>query len=47
MPYCKLVIVERNMCDVLNQVKRNHKVLNGVVVKNLRFLKDWNWMEEG
>ena len=46
MPYCRLVIVERNMCDVLNQVKRNHKVLDGVVVKNLRFLKDWNWTEE-
>jgi hypothetical protein len=46
MPYCKLVIVERNMCDVLNQVKRNHQVLDGVVVKNLRFLNDWNWTEE-
>jgi hypothetical protein len=46
MPYCKLVVVERNMCGILNQVKRNHKVLNGVVVKNLKFLNDWNWTEE-
>lgn len=46
MPYCKLVVVERNMCDVLNQVKRNHKVLDGVVVKNLKFLDNWNWTEE-
>jgi len=46
MPYCKLVVVERNMCDVLNQVKRNNKVLEGVVVKNLKFLDDWNWTEE-
>jgi hypothetical protein len=34
------------MCDVLNQVKRNHKVPDSVVVKNLRFLNDWNWTEE-
>jgi hypothetical protein len=46
MPYCKLVIVERNMCEMLNQIKRKHHVLDGVVVKNLRFLDDWNWTEE-
>jgi|GEM_PF-1312288 len=46
MPYCKLVVVERNMCEVLRQVKRKHKVLDGVVLKNLRFLDDWTWTEE-
>lgn len=46
MPYCKLVVVERNMCEILNQVKRNSHVLNGVVVKNIRFLSDWQWAEE-
>ena len=46
MPYSKLVIVERNMCAMLNQIKRKHHVLDGVVVKNLRFLDDWNWTEE-
>jgi hypothetical protein len=46
MPYCKLVVVERNMCEVLKQIKRNHKALDGVVLKNLKFLKDWNWTEE-
>ena len=46
MPYCKLIIVERNMCEMLNQIKRRHPVLEGVVVKNLRFLDDWNWTEE-
>jgi len=46
MPYCKLVVVERNMCEVLKQVKRNHRVLDGVVLKNLRFLADWMWTEE-
>lgn len=46
MPYCKLVVVERNMCEILNQVKRNSSVLDGVVVKNIRFLGDWQWVEE-
>ena len=46
MPYSKLVIVERNMCEMLNQIKRKHNVLDGVVVKNLTFLDDWNWTEE-
>lgn len=46
MPYCKLVVVERNMCEILNQVKRNSNVLNGVIVKNIRFLSDWQWVEE-
>jgi hypothetical protein len=31
---------------MLNQIKRKHHVLDGVVVKNLRFLDDWNWTEE-
>jgi len=46
MPYCKLVVVERNICEVLNQVKKNSSVLKGVVVKNIRFLDDWEWTEE-
>lgn len=46
MPYCKLVIVERNMCEVLNQIKKNSNILNGVVIRNIKFLKDWNWIEE-
>jgi hypothetical protein len=46
MPYCKLVVVERNMCEVLRQVKRKHRVLDGVVLKNLKFLDDWSWEDE-
>lgn len=46
IPYCKLAIVERNMCGFLNQVKRNHGVLDGVVVMNKDFLTDWKWNEE-
>lgn len=46
LPYCKLAIMERAMCEVLTQVKRNTQVLNGVVIKNMDFLKDWKWVEE-
>jgi hypothetical protein len=46
MPYCKLVVVERNMCEVLNQIKRNSNILKGVVIKNIKFLDDWQWIEE-
>lgn len=46
IPYCKLAVVERNMCGFLSQIKRKHNVLDGVVIKNKRFLDDWDWMEE-
>ncbi len=46
IPYCKLAIVERNMCEILNQIKKNHDVLDGVVVMNKDFLTDWKWEEE-
>lgn len=46
LPYCKLAIMERGMCEVLTQVKRGTHVLNGVTVKNIDFLKDWKWVEE-
>jgi hypothetical protein len=46
LPYCKLAIVERNMCEILNQIKKNHNVLDGVVIMNKDFLTDWKWEEE-
>lgn len=46
MPYCKLVVVERNMCEILNQIKMNSSILDGTVVKNIKFLDDWDWNEE-
>jgi|SRR5712692_4202510 len=45
IPYCKLAIMERNMCDILNQIKKNHNVLDGVAVMNKDFLVDWKWTE--
>jgi hypothetical protein len=46
LPYCKLVVTERNMCEILNQVKRNSNVLDGVAIKNISFLREWTWVEE-
>lgn len=45
LPYCKLAIMERNMCGYLNQIKKKHNVLNGVTIINKDFLVDWKWTE--
>jgi len=34
LPYCKLVIIEKNMCEFLRKIKRNHDVLDGVTIMN-------------
>ena len=41
IPYCKLAIMERNMCGILKQIQKNHQILNGVAIVNKDFLKDW------
>lgn len=46
IPYCKLAILERDMCNVLNHIKSHHSVLDGVVVKNVDFFRDWTRDEE-
>ncbi|SRR6266496_6105354 len=46
LPYCKLALMERGMCEILQQVKKNSAVLSGTVIKNIDFLKDWKWIEE-
>lgn len=46
IPYCQLAILERDMCNVLNHIKSRHRVLDGVAVKNIDFLRDWTWHEE-
>jgi hypothetical protein len=39
-PYCKLIILERDMCNILNEIKSNCNVLGGVEVKNVDFFTD-------
>lgn len=49
LPYCKLAILEKDMSNILNQIKSHHKVLDGVVVKDVDFFKKkeyLTWDEE-
>jgi hypothetical protein len=39
-PYCKLVIVERRMCSILNKIKCHSKVLDNVEIANVDFLSN-------
>ena len=43
IPYCELAIVERDLCNVLNQIKRNQDTLKSTVVRDIDFFKDWVW----
>ena len=37
-PYCKIIILERSMCNILNKIKSHSKMLDGVKVTNIDFL---------
>jgi len=39
-PYCKLIILERDMCSVLNKIKLHSNMLDGVEVANIDFLNN-------
>lgn len=43
LPYCELAIMERDLCNVLNQIKRNHDTLTTTVVRDIDFFDDWSW----
>jgi len=43
IPYCELAIMERDLCNVLNQIGRHQDVLDSTIVRNIEFLKDWAW----
>jgi hypothetical protein len=47
IPYCELAIIERDMSNVLNHVKSNHKTLNNVTITNVDFFRDWEWNDAG
>lgn len=38
MPYCKLAVMERDLCNILNQIKQHHDVLENTTVYNIGFL---------
>ena len=39
-PYCKLIILERNMCSILNKIKSHSDMLDGVEVANIDFFNN-------
>ncbi|MFQ5789961.1 MAG: hypothetical protein ACE5IJ_11110 [Thermoplasmata archaeon] len=45
-PYCELVITERDLCDVLKQIKRNEPILEATEIRSIEFLENWDWSYE-
>lgn len=43
IPYCELAVMERDLCNVLNQIKRNHAILENTAVRDIDFLSQWDW----
>jgi hypothetical protein len=41
LPYCEVVVMERDLCNILNQIKKNHNILNSTNIHNIDFLKNW------
>lgn len=41
IPYCEIAIMERDLCETLKQIKRNHAVLDSTGIRNIDFLKEW------
>jgi hypothetical protein len=39
-PYCRLIIVERNMCSILNKIQSHCNALDGVEVSNVDFFSN-------
>ena len=40
IPYCKMVIIERDMCNILNKIKSHGQILSNVNVRNIDFFKE-------
>ncbi len=45
IPYCELAVMERDLCNILNQIKRNHDILENTIIRNIDFLKHWELNE--
>ena len=39
LPYCEIAIMERDLCETLNQIKKNHSVLELTDIYSIDFLK--------
>lgn len=38
IPYCEIAIMERDLCNVLNQIKKNHDILESTEIYNIDFI---------
>jgi len=43
LPYCRLIVMERDLCAILNQIKQNEDVLENSIIKNIEFLRNWDY----
>ncbi len=41
IPYCKMAIMEKDICDTLNQIKRNETLLKGIEIYDIRFFNNF------
>lgn len=41
LPYCDIIIMERDLCNILNQIKRNHDTLAATAIHTINFFDDW------
>lgn len=39
IPYCRMAIMERDLCNTLQQIKRNHSALDETDVRNIDFIR--------
>jgi hypothetical protein len=42
LPYCDYVVIERDLCNILSQIKRHHDILSSTKITNIDFFEDWN-----
>jgi hypothetical protein len=40
IPYCRIAVVEKDMCSILNQIKRNENVMPNTEVHNIDFIRN-------
>lgn len=38
IPYCELAVMERDLCNILTQIRQNHDILENTIVRNIDFL---------
>lgn len=41
IPYCELVVTERDLGNVLTQIKQNNNIMENTIVRNIELLNDW------